>query len=233
MQRTLHRDVLPVAARWRRDRRLATVASKSTDRGRERWLLVTVTTAGASSTLRVHAWRKLRGLGAVYLQQSVAVLPERPETAKTVNRLVDRVRREGGQASVWAIEITDARQQAGLVASFQSERSDEYAEVSSRVPAFLAEIDYERGRGRTTYAEVEESEADLDRLRVWLGRIQARDYFAAPGGDEAASDVARCADALAAFEADALSAEVPEADVLVARPAPRPRLRSVPDKAVR
>lgn len=188
--------------------------------------MVAVSTGGASSTLRVHAWRKLRSLGALYLHKSVAVLPDRPETTRAVNRLVDRVRREGGQASTWAIELTDPAQERELIARFQAERSDEYNEVCSRVPAFLAEIDQERARGRTTYAEVEESEADLDRLRTWLARVQARDYFAAPGATEAVAAVERCGEALAAFEADALRAEVPEAGADEDTVA-RPRLRSV------
>lgn len=192
----------------------------------ETWLLVTVTTAGASSTLRVHAWRKLRSLGAVYLHKSVAVLPRRTATSKAVNRLADRVRQEGGQATVWAINFADPAQEGELVATFQAERSDEYGEVCSRVPAFLTEIDQERARGRTTYAEVEESEADLDRLRTWLGRVQARDYFEAPGSTEAVAAVERCAEALAAFEADALRAEAPDVDAAPAGAGRR--LRSMP-----
>lgn len=180
---------------------------------RKSWLMVTVSTGSASSTLRVHSWRKLRSLGALYLHKSVAVLPARPETTRAVNRLIDRVRREGGQASTWTIELTDPVQERELIEGFQAERSDEYHEVCSRVPAFLAEIDQERARGRTTYAEVEESEADLDRLRTWLARVQARDYFAAPGAAGAAAAVEQCATALAAFEADALRAEIPEAGV--------------------
>jgi len=188
--------------------------------------MVTVSTGSASSTLRVHAWRKLRSLGARYLHNSVAVLPERPETVRAVNRLVDRVRREGGQASTWTIELTDPAQQRELIDGFQAERSDEYHEVCDRVPAFLAEIEQERALGRTTYAEVEESEADLDRLRTWLARVQARDYFSAPGAVEAAAAVERCTEALAAFEADALQAEAPEPG-LDHRADTKPKLRSV------
>lgn len=188
--------------------------------------MVTVSTGSSSSTLRVHSWRKLRSLGARYLHKSVAILPLRPETERAVNRLVDRVRREGGQASTWTIELTDPVQQRELIDGFQAERSDEYHEVCSRVPAFLAEIDQERARGRTTYAEVEESEADLDRLRTWLSRIQARDYFSAPGADKAAAAVEQCRHSLAAFEADALRAEVPDASA-DDRPENTPKLRAI------
>ena len=42
--------------------------------------------------------RKLRSLGALYLQQSVCLLPEREETTRQVRRLLDRVRQHGGSA---------------------------------------------------------------------------------------------------------------------------------------
>lgn len=54
--------------------------------------MLAVSTAGAADSLRVYVWRKLRGLGAVYVQQSVCLLPDRPTVAATVRRLVDKVR---------------------------------------------------------------------------------------------------------------------------------------------
>jgi hypothetical protein len=185
-------------------------------------LLVTVATAG-SSTLRVHAWRKLRSLGALYLQNSVALLPDRPETVRAAARLLARLRRSGGEGRVLAIMVCDPEEERALIAQFCAERSDEYAEIVSRVPAFLEEIAYERRRGRATYAEVEESEADLERLQKWLARVTARDYFEAPGWLEAEEAVARCAAELASFEAEALAAELPAE----AAPTAAPRLRAV------
>ena len=38
------------------------------------WLVVSVSTAGAAASLRLRVWRKLRSLGALYLQQSVCLL---------------------------------------------------------------------------------------------------------------------------------------------------------------
>lgn len=193
----------------------------------ERWLLVIVSTAGTISTLRVHVWRRLRSLGGLYLQQAVCLLPERPETTRAVNRLLDRVRREGGEGRVISISIIDPKEERAVIEEFQRERSDEYAEVVSRTPGFLEEIEMERGRGRTTYAEVEESEADLDRLRTWLSRIKARDYFGAPAADEAEAAVERCAAVLAEFEAEALAAEVPEPGEEPVKTTTTKRLRAV------
>jgi hypothetical protein len=198
------------------------VGSKTTPTDPKRWLLVTVSTGG-SSTLRVHAWRKLRSLGALYLQSSVALLPDRAETRRVIGRLLERLRRSGGEGQVLPIAITDPVEEQGVIARFRAERSDEYREIVSRVPAFLEEIAHERRQGRATYAEVEESEADLERLQKWLTRVQARDYFDARGRTEAEQAVERCASELAAFEADALAAELP-GDAGETTP---PRLRAV------
>jgi thioredoxin-like negative regulator of GroEL len=172
------------------------------------WLLVSVSTAGAAAALRMQVWRKLRSLGALYLQQSVCLLPDRPEVAREVRRLLDRVHHQGGTGRLLHIALTQA-DQAQLAGEMNAARDGEYAEVLDRLPEFLAELDKERARGRTTYAEVEECEADLDRYRSWLAKIGARDYFAAPGGSAARAAVQAAAAELAAFEQAALTAEAP------------------------
>ncbi len=106
------------------------------------------------------------------------------------------------------IAITDDTEDRAVLESFRAERADEYHEVCSRTQAFLEEIAMERARGRATYTEVEESEADLERLRTWLKRVQARDYFDAAGRAGAETAIERCAAELAAFEAEAMAAEL-------------------------
>jgi len=160
--------------------------------------------------LRVHVWRKLRSLGALYLQQSVCLLPARVEVVREVRRLVDRVRHEGGQARVLRIALTDPQEEQAVIAELNTARDAEYAEVLERLPELRGELAHEQARGNVTYAEVEESEADLERFRMWLAKIVARDYFDAPGGQAAHDAVDEAAAELAAFEEAALRAEAPE-----------------------
>lgn len=176
------------------------------DAGERDWLLVSVST-GKIASLRVHVWRNLRKLGAVYLQQSVCLLPDLPRVAKAVARLEARVRAQGGQARVLRIHLADPAEHAALVEEQRSGRDDEYAEVLQRTPQFLTEIETETARGRATYTEVEESEADLERFERWLAAIQARDYFDAPVGGTARTAVEQCRQALADFETAALNAD--------------------------
>ena len=187
------------------------------------WLLITVSTPrGGTSTLRVYAWRNLRSLGAHYLQQSVCLLPATPKTTRAAARLVTRLRAEGGHGEMLHIHLTDSKQEAAVIDAIQRERTDEYHEVVERTRQFHEELALERRRGRATYTELEESDADLDRHQKWLAAIRARDYFEAPGGHEAAVAVASCEEALARFESEALSAELDEST-----PDGRPGLHAV------
>ena len=187
------------------------------------WLLITVSTPpGGTSTLRVYAWRSLRSQGAHYLQQSVCLLPATPKTTRAAARLVTRLRAEGGHGEMLRIRLTDPKQEAAVIDAIQRERTDEYREVVQSTRQFHEELQLERRRGRTTYTELEESDADLARYQKWLAAIRARDYFDAPGRQEAAAAVASCEEALAQFESEALSAELDEST-----PDSRPGLRAV------
>ncbi len=174
------------------------------------WLLISASTAGAPDSLRVQVWRKLRSLGALYLQQSVCLLPARPEVAREVRRLVDRIHQQGGTARVLTMAFTDPTEEHTVIAELNRARDAEYAEVLERLPELRRELADELARGNATYAEVEESEADLERFRTWLAKITARDYFHAPGGQTARDAIEQAAAELAAFEDAALCAEAPE-----------------------
>src|SRR5579862_7023212 len=175
------------------------------------WLLITVSILlGGSSTLRVYAWRNLRSLGGHYLQQSVCLLPATPKTTRAGARVVTRLRAEGGHGEMLRIHLTDSKQEAALIDSIQRERTDEYHELVESTRQFHEELQLERRRGRATYTELEESDVDLARYQKWLAAIRARDYFDAPGGQQATAAVASCEEALAAFESEALSAELDE-----------------------
>jgi hypothetical protein len=186
-----------------------------------RWLLISVSTAGGAATLRVQVWRKLRSLGALYLQQSVCLLPARPAVARDVRRLADRIRRQGGTARVLSMIFADSGEEHRVIAELNTARDAEYREVLGRLPQLRKELADERARGNATYAEVEESEADLERFRAWLAKIAARDYFLAPRGKQARDAVEEAAAELAAFEDAALAADAPE-PVLAVEP---PRLK--------
>ena len=87
--------------------------------------------------------------------------------------LTDRIQHQDGTARVLTMRFADPIEERSVVEEFNTARDAEYAEVLERIPALRQELAQERARGRATYAEVEESEADLERFRSWLARIAA------------------------------------------------------------
>jgi hypothetical protein len=191
----------------------------------EKWLLVTVSLTAKQASLRVHVWRRLRSLGAVYVQSSVCLLPDRAETGREVRRLLDRVHQEGGAGQSLRIVLTDPEELQWLRGEFNSARDGEYEEVLERLPALSAEIASGRAKGRVTFAEVEESETDLGRFRSWLAKIENRDYFGAPLGEQARAAAAAAAQELAKFEIQALDAQAPASRARLLRAVPGRRRR--------
>jgi ABC-type taurine transport system substrate-binding protein len=86
-----------------------------------------------------------------------------------------------------------------IVATFNEARDEEYAEFIGRCDDFLAEVDKETRAAKFTYAELEEIDEDLIKLRGWLTKVTDRDTFAAPLAGAAAEALARCEDAFEAF----------------------------------
>lgn len=173
------------------------------------WILASISTAGAPASLRVTVWRRLKELGALYLQQSVCLLPSRAATDRAVARLAERIIQDGGTVRILHTSFPDPKEEAGLIEELSNARNAEYSEVLERFPSFFAELEAETARGRATFEEVEESEADLARFRTWLRKIAARDYFQAEMGAQARAELKRAEEALAAFSELAMAAEIP------------------------
>jgi hypothetical protein len=170
-------------------------------------LLLAVSTAGGSDSLRVQVWRRLRSLGGVYLQQSVCLLPARPELRREAGRLIAKVAAGGGTSRCLSITVDDPGELHRLVGEFNAARDGEYQELTAQAPSLPEEISREIARGRATYVEVEECEAALERFERWLASIQGRDYFDAPCGAAARAAVQAGRVALAEFQAAALRAD--------------------------
>ena len=192
------------------------------------WKLVAYRTPAAPSTARVSAWRTLHRMGALYLGPTVCLLPAQLADAGQLEALGRRVEAAGGAFEVLAIEAFGDAAEAAVRARCNEARDAEYAEIVERAQALVDELEREGARGKFTFAEVEENEADLAKLRRWLGRVTARDLFGAPSRGPAEDAVGEAERRLTAFveqaiarEAEATGAATPEreqAGLRVVRP---------------
>jgi Protein ChrB, N-terminal len=161
------------------------------------WLVLVYRVPSEPSRLRATVWRRLRALGAVYLANSVAALPASPDAERALRSLRNEIGEMGGSAQLLSARALVG--EADVVATFNAARDEEYAEILSRCDDFLAEIERETAAGKLTYAELEENDEDLAKLRGWLQKVRARDVLGARLSDDARRALERCRQALEGF----------------------------------
>lgn len=170
-----------------------------------RWLMLMYQVPSEPSRLRTAVWRRLKALGAVYVAHSVAVLPESAEAERALRALRAEVGQMGGAAQL--VRAEPLLGQGDFIARYNQARDEEYAEVIGRCEDFLAEIAREAGAAHFSYAELEENDEDLAKLRNWLGKIGTRDVLGAASADAARAALARCGEALEGFAAQVYAAD--------------------------
>lgn len=166
-----------------------------------RWLLLVYKIPPEPSRHRVAVWRRLKGAGAVYLQNSVCVLPESPAHRSLFEAVAREIEEAGGESVILLAQAPGTAEEQKVVARFNAERDIEYAEFLEQCAAFLEEIRYETERRNFTFAELEENEEGLKRLESWLARIRQRDLFGAAKAEEARARLRDCREALEGFAA--------------------------------
>jgi hypothetical protein len=164
-----------------------------------RWLLLVYRVPSEPSRLRATVWRRIKSLGAIYLQSSAAALPASPPAERALRKLRSEILDMSGTAVLLSCEVLAG--QAGIEAAFQAARDDEYDEIVDKCQDFIAGIDKEYAEHHFSYAELEENEVDLVKLRTWLQRVRDRDVFGASGLQQVLSSLAECEEKLEAYAA--------------------------------
>src|ERR1700744_2238544 len=163
------------------------------------WLLLIYRVPPEPTRLRSTVWRRIKSLGAIYLQNSVAALP-----ASTVNeRSLRKLRREITDMSGTAMLLSCAvlAGEAEVRAWFQAARNDEYAEIVDKCEDFLRQVQKEYDDNHFTYAELEENEVDLVKLKNWFAKIIERDVFGSSGRPACETFLDKCERSLEAYAA--------------------------------
>jgi DNA-binding transcriptional regulator PaaX len=178
-------------------------ASRATPPATDSWLLLIYRLPSDSSHARVTVWRQLKRLGALYVQQAVCVLPDRPELRESLEKVRRRLDELGGSSIFLTLTEVDDDARDQFVEGFRSQSAKEYAEIIEECDTkFVKEIEFERFRENYTFEEAEEIRQDLEKLRRWLKKVEARDWMSAEGRDVARQKVADCELLLEGFEAD-------------------------------
>jgi hypothetical protein len=170
-----------------------------TDNSPAGWLLLLAQLPSTPSRVRVALWRQLRAAGATMMVNGAWLLPDTVAHAALFEQLRRDIARQHGTGFVLTVPGFPPDDSETVVQRFRADRAKEYGEFAERCAALLDEIGKETRAGKYTFAELEESEQDLDKLARWLVKIQARDFFPDGRGEEATAEMAGCRSTLNDF----------------------------------
>jgi DNA-binding transcriptional regulator PaaX len=163
------------------------------------WVVLIYRLPGGESRARVAVWRELRRSGALHVQQSVVAIPDAPGFTADVDRVRDVIAEVGGHVIALRADALSPGDDGRLLDAWNDARAAEYRELVGECSKFLAEIDHEFEIEKFTHAELDEEEAEMDKLRRWHERIKRLDVHDAPGGTAAGDAIRHAEAALARF----------------------------------
>jgi DNA-binding transcriptional regulator PaaX len=163
------------------------------------WLLLIYRIPPEPTRLRSTVWRRIKSLGAIYLQNSVAALPASPMAERSLRKLRREILDMSGTAILLSTSVLAG--EAEVRGAFQAARNDEYEEIVDKCEDFLAQVQKEYVDNHFTYAELEENEVDLVKLKNWFAKITERDVFGADGRAATERAIETCEQSLEAYAA--------------------------------
>lgn len=187
------------------------------------WLLLTYKVPAAPSKFRVAIWRRIRSLGAVYLQNSICVLPTTTEHQRQFRMIQADIDRAGGEAVIFETLALDAKQEERVVAYFKHDRDQDYEEFLDKCGDYKKEIEKEVKADHYTFAEVKENDEDLKKLKNWLERIKVLDFYGAPARATAEQRLAECEELLEAYANEVFEREQNAKGEPLEKPSPAKR----------
>jgi hypothetical protein len=141
------------------------------------WFIIIYKIPSTPSTSRVTVWKRVKELGAFFLQQSVYLLPNSPATKEAVKALKEQIQHLGGECKVLEVATLGEEQEKEVIAGFNSNREEEYTEVIKACKELSQEIDEESKTEDFHFADLEENEKHLQRVKELLDSVIKRDYF--------------------------------------------------------
>src|ERR1700753_2457893 len=99
------------------------------------WLLLIYRVPPEPTRLRSTVWRRIKSLGAIYLQNSVAALPASTANERALRKLRREITDMSGTAMLMSCSVLAG--EAEVRASFQAARNDEYDEIVDKCEDFL------------------------------------------------------------------------------------------------
>lgn len=158
--------------------------SAPTPAARGEWLLLVHQLPPGPSNSRVKTWRRLLDIGAVSLRNAVYVLPNSPQAREDFAWIRGEIVAMHGQATVLAADAQDEVDRRTIVEAFRSARAADFTALRQETARAARLLKHPaQAKDARAWRRVQ---ALAERLRA----LEAVDFFAAPGCDEARRSLA-------------------------------------------
>ena len=138
------------------------------------WLLLVHQLPAKPPYLRVKMWRRLQGLGAILVKNSVYALPANDQTLEDFQWLLREIEQGGGEGMICEASLVDGLGDQDVRALFEAARDADYSEIANEARALAADLARPDG-------ETADVKSKLVRMRRRYAEVSGIDFFGATG----------------------------------------------------
>jgi hypothetical protein len=158
------------------------------------WVVLAYKLPLQPTRLRNQVWRKLQGLGAVYVQDGVVALPNRPDLNENLSYVATAIEEMEGSAILFKAEALSAKDQQKVVERFRKVGDSRMAEIFGR----LEELEHQLPDD-CSIENLLRAEESLKRERVAYLKARRMNYFGADQEDLVETKIASLSRQLAEY----------------------------------
>lgn len=142
-----------------------------------KWVALAYKLTRLPSRNRVFVWRKLREAGAIYFQQSVALLPSGETQIGFFQEMKRLISSYGGEAALISMDFMSPEDEEKAVEQFNANVSSDYGEVEKVFVNIMKELDGIHQSHVMSLALLEDRLQQIRRTKILYEKIKLRDYF--------------------------------------------------------
>ncbi len=150
------------------------------------------------SKARLHVWRQLKKIGAVNVE-SMWVVPYSKDKLAELQNLVKDIERFNGTGMILQGKPAESRDAERIKAALSESSNEEFTELAGVCDKFLEEIESEIAKENFIFAEVEENEEELEKIKKWYEKILKRSVYESPLRKDVLEKIKRCDSAFDQF----------------------------------
>ncbi len=156
----------------------------------KKWLLLIHQIPPKPDYLRVKIWRRLQGVGAVAIKQSVYALPRTDQSYEDFSWILKEIIEGGGDGSISETVFLEGLSDEQVVGLFRVARDGDYEKIIEDAQSLTESLSKESAEGSESISKLR---TQFSRLKRRFEDVGAIDFFGTPGRGAAEGALANVA----------------------------------------